>query len=211
MQPSFATQFVAECFWPGVREADLSALDQRVAARAAELTLQRRERSVSRLAPHAPRRGRALPIRGLRDIGAACCRRGRDPIRTNPRGRELAVARRGFGLTSSDRAKSSATTPAARIGPKLIQRGGRVWRRACSHRSNPTTAACCVSATDTPCTGRRVATPRAYLRCFCTVDRGRGARRISVVSSIRMRTTPCCSTSADPAAAGLWPASRMQT
>lgn len=38
MQPSFATQFVAECFWPGVREADLSALDQRVAASAAELT-----------------------------------------------------------------------------------------------------------------------------------------------------------------------------
>ncbi|MFI5286328.1 MAG: nickel-binding protein [Candidatus Dormibacteria bacterium] len=38
MQPSFATQFVAECFWPGVREADLSALDQRAAASAAELT-----------------------------------------------------------------------------------------------------------------------------------------------------------------------------
>jgi hypothetical protein len=38
MPPSSATQFVAECFWPGVRETDLSALDQRVAARAAELT-----------------------------------------------------------------------------------------------------------------------------------------------------------------------------
>jgi hypothetical protein len=30
-------EFLAECFWPGVGEADLSALDERVAAAAAEL------------------------------------------------------------------------------------------------------------------------------------------------------------------------------
>jgi hypothetical protein len=30
-------QYVAECFWPGVRESDLSALDERATASAAEL------------------------------------------------------------------------------------------------------------------------------------------------------------------------------
>ena len=30
--------FIAECFWPGVREDDLSALDERAAAKAKEVT-----------------------------------------------------------------------------------------------------------------------------------------------------------------------------
>jgi hypothetical protein len=33
-----ATEYVAECFWPGVREADLRALDARAATSAAELS-----------------------------------------------------------------------------------------------------------------------------------------------------------------------------
>lgn len=33
-----ATEYLAECFWPGVREADLSALDERASASAAELS-----------------------------------------------------------------------------------------------------------------------------------------------------------------------------
>jgi hypothetical protein len=32
------SEYVAECFWPGVREDDLSALDQRVAAVVAKLS-----------------------------------------------------------------------------------------------------------------------------------------------------------------------------
>jgi hypothetical protein len=32
------TEYLAECFWPGVQEADLSALDQRAAASAAEVS-----------------------------------------------------------------------------------------------------------------------------------------------------------------------------
>jgi hypothetical protein len=31
------TEYLAECFWPGVQEADLSALDRRAMASAAEL------------------------------------------------------------------------------------------------------------------------------------------------------------------------------
>lgn len=38
--PLNATQYVAECFWPGVRQADLSALDERATASAEEVTLQ---------------------------------------------------------------------------------------------------------------------------------------------------------------------------
>ena len=33
-----ATEFLAECFWPGVREADLHALDERATASAADLS-----------------------------------------------------------------------------------------------------------------------------------------------------------------------------
>jgi hypothetical protein len=32
-----ATEYLAECFWPGVRESDLQALDERAIATAAEL------------------------------------------------------------------------------------------------------------------------------------------------------------------------------
>lgn len=32
-----STEFLAECFWPGVEEADLAALDERAAAAVAEL------------------------------------------------------------------------------------------------------------------------------------------------------------------------------
>jgi len=38
--PPNATQYVAECFWPGVQQTDLSALDERAMASAAEVTLQ---------------------------------------------------------------------------------------------------------------------------------------------------------------------------
>jgi hypothetical protein len=38
--PPNATQYVAECFWPGVRQTDLSALDERATASAAEVTVQ---------------------------------------------------------------------------------------------------------------------------------------------------------------------------
>jgi Nickel responsive protein SCO4226-like len=33
-----ASEYVAECFWPGVQDADLQALDERVAAVTAELS-----------------------------------------------------------------------------------------------------------------------------------------------------------------------------
>lgn len=33
-----ASEYVAECFWPGVQDTDLQALDERVAAVAAELS-----------------------------------------------------------------------------------------------------------------------------------------------------------------------------
>jgi hypothetical protein len=33
-----ATEYVAECFWPGVLDADLQALDERIVAAAAELS-----------------------------------------------------------------------------------------------------------------------------------------------------------------------------
>jgi hypothetical protein len=38
VQHSESTEYLAECFWPGVRESDLSALDDRVSASAAELS-----------------------------------------------------------------------------------------------------------------------------------------------------------------------------
>lgn len=37
MPQPHASEYLAECFWPGVRESDLSSLDRRVAASAAEL------------------------------------------------------------------------------------------------------------------------------------------------------------------------------
>lgn len=38
MEHRHATEYLAECFWPGVRESDLNALDQRATASAAELS-----------------------------------------------------------------------------------------------------------------------------------------------------------------------------
>lgn len=38
MEQRDGTEYLAECFWPGVREADLRALDERAAATAAELS-----------------------------------------------------------------------------------------------------------------------------------------------------------------------------
>ncbi|MGH9124930.1 MAG: hypothetical protein ACRDZ8_09420 [Acidimicrobiales bacterium] len=40
MQDQPPTEFLAECFWPGVAESDLQALDERVQALAAELAGQ---------------------------------------------------------------------------------------------------------------------------------------------------------------------------
>ncbi len=37
MEQPKATEYLAECFWPGVRESDLQALDERATASAAEL------------------------------------------------------------------------------------------------------------------------------------------------------------------------------
>jgi hypothetical protein len=37
VQHPHRTEYLAECFWPGVHESDLSALDDRVTASAAEL------------------------------------------------------------------------------------------------------------------------------------------------------------------------------
>ena len=38
MQHPHSTEYLAECFWPGVRESDLIALDERAKASAAELS-----------------------------------------------------------------------------------------------------------------------------------------------------------------------------
>ena len=39
MAQRHATEFLAECFWPGVHESDLHALDQRASECAAELSM----------------------------------------------------------------------------------------------------------------------------------------------------------------------------
>jgi hypothetical protein len=38
MHHGHSTEYLAECFWPGVQDADLGALDQRATASAAELS-----------------------------------------------------------------------------------------------------------------------------------------------------------------------------
>jgi hypothetical protein len=38
MKQGHSTEYLAECFWPGVQDADLSALDQRASASAAALS-----------------------------------------------------------------------------------------------------------------------------------------------------------------------------
>jgi hypothetical protein len=43
VEQGHATEYLAECFWPGVRETELDALDQRATASAAEVTRQGEE------------------------------------------------------------------------------------------------------------------------------------------------------------------------
>jgi len=39
MKPVPPTEYLAECFWPGVRESDLHALDERASLSAAQLSM----------------------------------------------------------------------------------------------------------------------------------------------------------------------------